>query len=188
MNTIVKNYDKQTFIQYANAICEGYKTIKDVYNVVGYVGAKMNGKVFNKRFATAIENTLKERNINAFIGLSDQFNMGYKDLKIYLQDRSFQSESRGCVYFDDHLSYNYVHNADNCFCENGVVVCEKVEKICEEMMSHCDKEINKWQDAATNYDNYKTAMENAIKEFGKAVKNINSLFVPYEIHSYDWRE
>ena len=172
MNTIVKNYDKQTFIQYANAICEGYKTIKDVYNVVGYVGAKMNGKVFNKRFATAIENTLKERNINAFIGLSDQFNMGYKDLKIYLQDRSFQSESRGCVYFDYHLSYNYVHNADNC----------------EEMMSHCDKEINKWQDAATNYDNYKTAMENAIKEFGKAVKNINSLFVPYEIHSYDWRE
>lgn len=185
MNTIVKDYDKQTFIQYANAICEGYKTIKDIYNVICHVGSKMNGKVLNKRFSTAIEDKLKELNINALVSLNDQFNMGYRDLTIYLQDRSIKV-GQTWVYFDENLNYKKIHNADKTFCENNRIIFAKIEDYCKDTISRCDKEIAKWSDAATNYDKYKTAIENAVKEFGKAVKNINSLFVPYEIHSYDW--
>lgn len=186
MDTTAKKYTKETFVNYALHIVEGYKTVIAAYQVISRVGMSMNGKVFNKRFETEIEKHCKEEGVNVSVWMNDQYNMGYKDLKIYIQDRSF-SCGGNWIYFDNDIYYNNIHNCNNAFTDNdNRVIGIKVEETCNEYISHCQKEIEKWQDAADNYDRYADQMSAALCQLNESLKGLNPLFKPYTISQYDW--
>ena len=186
METTARKYKKETFIEYAKHIVEGYKTIIAAYGVISKVGLTMHGKVFNKRFESEIEKYCKEEGVNVSIWLNDQYNMGYKDLKIYLQDRSFNGGD--CwIYFDNDIYHNSIHNCNNAFVDgNNRIIGVKVAETCNEYIEHCKKEMTKWQDAADNYDKYEEQVKAALKQLNEAFEGLNSLFKPYTISQYDW--
>lgn len=189
MNYFAKNYKKEAFQQYAAAIIGGYQDIIEVLKAIIEVGAKMDGKVLNKRFITAIEEKINV----AIVSMSDQYNLGYRDLHIYLNNRSINING-SWEYFDKQICCNYIHNVEKSFCEyesenlnvNPRIVCSKVEATCNEYIETCCKYIRKWQDASDNFDKYTEQLKNAVRQFGEAMKGLNDYFCPSEIYKYDW--
>jgi hypothetical protein len=189
MNYLAKQYNKEAFQQYAAAIIGGYQDIIEVLKAIIEVGAKMDGKVLNKRFITAIEEKINV----AIVSMSDQYNLGYRDLHIYLNNRSINING-SWEYFDKQICCNYIHNIEKSFCEyesenlkvNPRIVCSKVEATCNEYIETCCKYIRKWQDASDNYDKYTEQLKNAVRQFGEAMKGLNDYFCPSEIYKYDW--
>lgn len=189
MNYFAKNYKKEAFQQYAAAIIGGYQDIIEVLKAIIEVGAKMDGKVLNKRFITAIEEKINV----AIVSMSDQYNLGYRDLHIYLNNRSINING-SWEYFDKQICCNYIHNIEKSFCEyesenlkvNPRIVCSKVEATCNEYIETCCKYIRKWQDASDNFDKYTEQLKNAVRQFGEAMKGLNDYFCPSEIYKYDW--
>lgn len=186
MNYLANNYKKEAFQKYAAAIVGAYQDTIEVYKAIIEVGVKMNGKVLNKRFITAVEEKLK----NAMISMSDQFNLGYRNFEIYIEKRSINING-SWIYFDNQLCCKHIHNVEKSFCEfdenaNARIVCEKVESTCNEYIEMCCKYIRKWEDAAENFDKYTEQIKKAVREFGKAVEGLNDYFMPSEICRYDW--
>ena len=189
MNYFARNYKKEAFQQYAAAIIGGYQDIIEDLKAIIEVGAKMDGKVLNKRFITAIEEKINV----AIVSMSDQYNLGYRDLHIYLSNRSINING-SWEYFDKQICCNYIHNVEKSFCEyesenlkvNPRIVCSKVEATCNEYIETCCKYIRKWQDASDNFDKYTEQINKAVREFGKAVQGLNDYFCPSEICKYDW--
>lgn len=189
MNYLAKQYNEEAFQQYAAAIIGGYQDIIEVLKAIIEVGAKMDGKVLNKRFITAIEEKINV----AIVSMSDQYNLGYRDLHIYLNNRSINING-SWEYFDKQICCNYIHNVEKSFCEyesenlkvNPRIVCGKVEATCNEYIETCCKYIRKWQDASDNFDKYTEQINKAVREFGKAVQGLNDYFCPSEICKYDW--
>ena len=186
MNYFARNYKKEAFQQYAAAIIGGYQDTIEVFKAIIEVGAKMDGKVLNKRFITAIEEKVNV----AMVSMSDQYNLGYRDLHIYLNHRSI-SINGSWGYFDKQVCCNYIHNVEKSFCEmdsngNARIVCSKVEATCNEYIESCCKYIRKWQDASDNFDKYTEQINKAVREFGKALQGLNDYFCPSEICKYDW--
>ena len=186
MNYLARNYKKEAFQQYAAAIIGGYQDTIEVFKAIIEVGAKMDGKVLNKRFITAIEEKINV----AIVSMSDQYNLGYRDLHIYLNNRSINING-SWEYFDKQVCCNYVHNVEKSFCEmdsngNARIVCSKVEATCNEYIESCCKYIRKWQDASDNYDKYTEQLKNAVRQFGEAMKGLNDYFCPSEICKYEW--
>lgn len=189
MNYLAKQYNEEAFQQYAAAIIGGYQDIIEVLKAIIEVGANMDGKVLNKRFITAIEEKINV----AIVSMSDQYNLGYRDLHIYLNNRSINING-SWVYFDKQICCNYIHNVEKSFCEyesenlkvNPRIVCSKVEATCNEYIETCCKYIRKWQDASDNYDKYTEQLKNAVRQFGEAMKGLNDYFCPSEIYKYDW--
>lgn len=189
MNYFARNYKKEAFQQYAAAIIGGYQDTIEIFKAIIEVGAKMDGKVLNKRFITAIEEKINV----AMVSMSDQYNLGYRDLHIYLNNRSINING-SWEYFDKQICCNYIHNVEKSFCEyesenlkvNPRIVCSKVEATCNEYIETCCKYIRKWQDASDNFDKYTEQINKAVREFGKAVQGLNDYFCPSEICKYDW--
>lgn len=189
MNYFAKNYNKEAFQQYAAAIIGGYQDIINVLKAIIEVGAQMDGKVLNKRFITAIEGKIKD----ATISMADRYNMGYRDLNIYLEHRSVNING-SWQYFDKQIYCNYVNNVEKSFCEyederlkvNPRIVCSKVEATCNKYIENCCKYISKWEDASENFDKYTEQINNAVRDFGKALEGLNDYFCPSEVCKYDW--
>lgn len=186
MNTTAKRIgSKENFIQYANAIVEGYETIIKTYECIKAVGYGMCGKVFNKRFFTELETCLGYDQVKTRVSASDNYHIGYKTLFIYLENRSVNIAG-SWEYFDRDMYYTTIHNIDNAWLDAGRINPEKIRVSCDEMIEMCKKQIAKWSDAAENYDAYCTKLADALKQLGENMKGINSLFKPSEIHSFDW--
>jgi hypothetical protein len=179
---------KEDFVKYGNAIIGGYKTIISVFQIIAESAKKMNGKVFNKRFQTEIENRLKDCKIGANISISDSYNMGYKTLKIYLFNRDTQING-STIYFDKEIYHTSIHNCEKAFVNaEGRIVAEGAENECNEQIKLCNEQTEKWEDAIENYDRYKEQVENAVKQLGEALKGLNGFFRPSQIDSYDWEK
>ena len=99
MNYLAKEYNNEAFQQYGSAIIRGYQDTIEVLKVIIEAGAKMNGKVLNKRFITEIESNLK---VKAIVSISDKFNLGYRSLNIYLENRSINING-SWIYFDNQI-------------------------------------------------------------------------------------
>ena len=81
------------------------------------------------------------------------------------------------------ISYNVERDFLN---EEGRLVYEKLDNLFSKLEEGYRKEIERWTDAKINYDSYKRMLYEALADFGEKMKNINSLFKPYEVRSYDW--
>lgn len=177
---------KEDFIKYAKAVVNGYCEIISTFGVIAEAGKKFDGKVFNKRFNTEIENQLKEKGIPTFVGISDPYSMGYKTLKVYLRNRDICINGN-CYYFDKEIAVASIHNCESSFInEEGRIIGEKVAETCNEEIKMCEEQVKKWNDAIEHYDEYTAQLENAVKQFGEALRGLNRLFRPSQIDSYDW--
>lgn len=189
MDRRVKHIDnKNFFIEYGKCIIGGYHDLMATYEVIKKTSFTMSGKVFNKRFTTEIEKHLEEEKVPTSVYLSDEFNLGYKTLKIYLKNRSKQI-CGSWEYFDNEVYCCTIHNCEKEFVDNnGRVIGEKVVELCDKMIKECKKHIEEWQDAIDNYDENRNTLANALKEFGEVVKGLNPLFKPYNVFSFDWEK
>lgn len=186
MNYKAKNYSKENFTIYADAIIDGYKTFIDVYKGIKATALKMHGKVINKRFWTALNELLQSKEVKARASWSDTYNFGYHTMNIYLDNRSVNIGSY-CEYFDKEMGCTFIHNVEETFLNGeGRIDTECVDKICDKYIESCESYIKRWEDAKLNFDEYKERVQNAVKEFGEKMKDINPLFKPNEISSYDW--
>lgn len=190
MNTRVSNFSKEAFLMYAARVIEGFETLTATFKVISEVGStKFDGKVFNARFEHEIENVLKERNICAMLWLNDQYNMGYKDLKISLQDplRSIRI-GESWFYIDNDVTSSNIHNCNKEFVdENGRVIGEKLIETCNKYIEQSENYKKRWQDAIDNYDTYAKRVKEAVTALGMALKGVNDFFLPSEICRYDWQ-
>lgn len=188
MNTKAKQFCKEVFLEYAKHIIGAYKEVIATYGIISKVGYQLNGKVFNKRFETEIEKHCTEEGINVTIWLGDTYNMGYKDLEIMLQNRSFNGGNTW-IYFDSDVYYKRLHNCNKAFVDdNGRIIGKKVEETCNEYVTNCQSMVSQWQDAIDNYDKHAAALAEAVAAFGKAMKGVNQLFKPSQISSFDWED
>lgn len=187
MDYLAKQYDKKAFGEYGKAIIDGYLDIVEVLNIVKGVAQKMNGKVLNKRFITEIETQLASHPFaKARLSMDDQYNLGYRDINIYLEHRSI-SINGSWVYFDSQIYCRNIHNVEKSFCnEEGRLDCAKVEACCDDYINQCKKYMTKWQDAIDNYDTYTAQLKNAVIALGKALNGLNDYFMPSDISKYDW--
>lgn len=189
MNYFARNYNKESFRKYAVAIIVGYQEIIEVLKAIIEVGKQMDGKVLNKRFITAINGKIK----GASVYMNDQYNFGYRNLNFCLENRSVNING-SWEYIDRQLYCTYVNNVEKSFCEyedehfkvNPRIVSGKVEATCNEYIEKCKKYIEKWEDAAVNFDKYTEQVNNAVREFCNALKGLNDHFCPSEICKYDW--
>lgn len=191
MDYLAKQYNKEAFKEYGNAIIEGYQDVVEVLTIVKESAAKMDGKVLNKRFMTEIESRLAVHPFTkARLSLSDQYNMGYRDINIYLEHRSV-CISDSWIYFDNQIYCRNIHNVEKAFCEfdsnvNARIVCSKVTAYCDEYIEQCKKYMTKWQDAIDNYDKYTEQLKNAVRQFGEAMNGLSDYFTPSQLSKYDW--
>ena len=189
MNYFAKNYNKESFRKYAAAIIVGYQEIIEVLKAIIEVGAQMDGKVLNKRFITAINGKIK----GASVYMNDPYNFGYRNLNVNLENRSVNINGNW-EYFDTQSYCKYESNVEKEFCEyederlkvNPRIVGSKVEATCSNYIESCNKYIKDWEDAAVNFDKYTEQVNNAVREFGNALKGLNDHFCPSEICKYDW--
>ena len=183
MNYLAKEYNNEAFQQYGSAIIRGYQDTIEVLKVIIEAGAKMNGKVLNKRFITEIESNLK---VKAIVSISDKFNLGYRSLNIYLENRSINING-SWIYFDNQIYCRYIHNVEQSFLnDEGRIDCAKVETACNEQIEQACKYIRKWEDAMSNYDKYTEQLKKAVLDFGNALKGLSDFFTPSQLDKYDW--
>lgn len=186
MNYLAKEYSNEAFQQYGSAIIRGYQDTIEVLKVIIEVGAKMNGKVLNKRFITEVENSMKEQGLKAFVSMGDKFNLGYRSLNIYLENRSTLING-SWVYYDNQIYCRYIHSVEASFLnDEGRIDCAKVEAACNEEIEQACKYIRKWEDAMSNYDKYTEQLKKAVLDFGNAMKGLSDFFTPSQLDKYDW--
>ena len=191
MDTKASKYTNETFALYAKALIGGFNTLIATYKIIADVGKKLNGKVFNRRFETLIEKQCEDAKIGVFVSLDDQDNAGdkFKKLMILLQNPTIKSGDIWISFADDLVYYNFIYNCNACFVNNdGKVIGQRVVETCEEKIAKCKEQINIWQDAADNYNKYNNQINDAVKQFGKAVKEINPLFKPGLLSHFDWEQ
>jgi len=183
MNYLAKEYSNEAFQQYGSAIIRGYQDTIEVLKVIIEVGAKMNGKVLNKRFITEIESNLK---VKAYVSMGDKYNFGYRSLNIYLENRSILING-SWVYYDNQIYCRNIHNVEKSFLnDEGRIDCAKVEEACNEQIEQACKYIRKWEDAMSNYDKYTEQLKKAVLDFGKALEGLSDFFTPAQLDKYDW--
>jgi len=185
MDYRARNFDKQGFEVLANAIITAYNEVILTYRVIQKVGKKMDGKVLNARFSNAINDELKSKDMPTSVYMSDPYNMGHKELKIYTSNRDVKI-GENWVYFDKDLHGLMIYNCNNFLNGENRIISEKLDQECETEISLCKQQQEKWGDARDNYDKYTEQVNNAIKQLGEAMKGLNGFFRPSQISSYDW--
>ena len=168
---------KEAFTAHATALIKGYKDLKTICKAIDSTAAEMNGKIYNKRFRTAVDNKID--------GVGYLHEGNYSCVwEMYLINRSYQDTPRTAKYFDADLRYTRIYGGEKFFIEGRICA----DAIHADMMERCeliDAQINKLQDAINNYDTHAAAVKKAVMEFREKMKAINPVFVPSELKSYE---
>ena len=177
--------NKTNFLVYSENIVKGYNDIEKIWRVVLETAKEMNGKVFNKRFADAIN--VKVQGVGS-VSFNDPYNMGYKTLNIWINKRYYEIPGiYGCHYFDGDLDGKYMHNINEILTDGRIDATKAAEKIAG-YLGRINQKRDEMRDAAKNYDKNKKKVENAVRALAVAFSGINSLFVPSELRAYDWEK
>ncbi len=168
---------KQAFTAHATALIKGYKDLKTICEAIDSTAAEMNGKIYNKRFRTAVNNKIE--------GVGRVLEGNYSCVwELYLINRSYQDTPGTAKYFDSDMRYTRIYGSEKFFIEGRICA----DAIHADMVERCqliDAKINQLQDALKNYDTHAAAVKNAVLEFREKMKAINPVFVPSELKSYE---
>lgn len=178
--------NKEFFAMYADCLVQAHNDLINSFAIVRDVAKKFDGKILNARF----ENALREQTDSQKAGVRFSINWrsyaNGREMVFYVDKRYFTIES-GCVYIDSDLGKMISYNVERDFLnEEGRLVYERLDNLLTSLELKHKEEIERWSDAKNNYDEYKRKLHEALCDFGEKIKDINSLFKPYEIRSYDW--
>lgn len=151
----------------------------DAWRVVSSVGVLMDGKVLNKRFTDAVNVKLSSPSVS--VSFVDRY--GDKILSIWDNNRCIV-KSGIAQYFDKDNYYKEIKVSK--FLVNGRISAALLNECCEYNINKTEETKELFIDACENWDKYTTARENVLREIKKGFAGVNSLFVPYELHKYDW--
>lgn len=173
---------KNDFQELAKHVISAYDEVTKTWQAVEEVAKVMDGKVFNKRFTDAVN--VKCENITRF-SVVDSYGLG-KEMNIYLKHRDFTLGTY-CVYFDSRVNWRQGMKLDNILNDAGRIDAAKASEFVKKMCDNISNEVTRWSDASENWDKYEKKLREALAAFSSAVSEINPMFQPWELHSYDWK-
>ena len=178
--------NKIEFTERAKAIIKGYDEVKSIWEAVIITAEAMDGKVFNKRFADAVNKETETK--CGRVCFSDPYNMGYKGMNIYINSRSYKTSSGYWAYIDNDLHACSLHNAEKDLLTDGRIDAAKVRATADNMLQIVARERAKYVDGVKNYERDQKRREKALKDLADAFAKINPLFVPSQLTKYDWEK
>lgn len=173
---------KNDFQELAKHVISAYDEVTKTWQAVEEVAKVMDGKVFNKRFTDAVN--VKCGNITVF-SVGNSYGTG-KDMDIILKHRYFMLVTF-CVYFDSRVNWRQGMSLNNILNDAGKIDAAKASKFVKKMCDNISNEVTRWSDASRNWDKYEKKLRKALAAFSSAVSEVNPMFQPWELHSYDWK-
>lgn len=180
-NYIINQSKKAAFIKHNEAIIKGYGEVLIIWDCVLYAAKEMNGKVFNKRFTEAV-NEKAERYGRVFV--SDPYGLG-KEIAAFINSRCYTINGIS-TYIDKNLYYTDFKLSE--ILTDGRIDAKKAENVLLSISEKIMKRVAIIKDAVKNYDKHVKRRAKALAALAKEFEQLNELFKPNELHTYDWEK
>lgn len=175
--------DKELFTKYAQALIDGISKVIKSFEIIRDVSKKMDGMVLNVRFPSAIKRLTVQNKSGVSYSISLK---GYKREMCFSLEKGYIQNKGTSIYFDKDIANYISFDVERDLLSDGRISYDKIDSTLTRLEKSYREKIEKWRDGVENFDKYKNVLCRAIADFGEKMENINGLFKPLEISSYDW--
>lgn len=195
MEAIQKRFTKQQYKEYLAGILKGLEQMNAAFAALATTAKEWDGKVYNKRFADAVNERVK-----GFASFSPGTRQGYNNLlykcEFYLNERAvrvsaerFGQESYNWCYFDQEINssiyFTYSSRYENDIFKvddrmNERINGEAFAAACDKVIKANERRAAMFRDALRSWDKSLAGLAKIEQYLQKSAATINPLFVDLE--------
>ena len=192
MESIQKRFTKEQYREYLAGILKGFDQMNKAFSTLAQTAREWDGKVYNKRFADAVEERTKpavyfslgER--ASWNGLFEGCRLSLRDRSVNVSARHFGQASHDTIYFDSEIQ-NRVYFTYSSKYGNDILVRDDKgnERIngaafaaaCDEAIQENNRRAAKFRAALKEWDKSLATLEKIDAFLNKCANTIHPFFV-----------